>query len=479
MNKLNITTDVKAEALKRKKNKSGHIAYLMNKLFIDREAAIELFRSFDDIKDSNIVVAKGYTFNKAADKYIVPLTSYGKNYVCPGEQHRAMLAAYSNWKGDEQSLTKIAHTYKMQRAWVIEYFKIMGWTHDSLPISNEEILADKCNDAINRVLATKKTVLQQELQQADWKQTQADAEKWALFEAGKLDPFLQALERFTPRALPITPYKGQPTTNDEILLIGLSDLHFGSHASSEELFSGNDFNSEIISNIMVSYFNQIKNEITNRNGAFKEVVVASLGDILHGLSGYTVKGTPLESDVLREEQFELALNSIITFLTGLLTLTKKVSVYAVKGNHAGVGDYILFKTIETYFRNDNRISFNLFKSRQGCFKIGNTAILIDHGASDFAKSIMPGSGAPKEAYVQGLFMEYRELLTNTKIKLILNGDSHRFLHEEMRGFEHVVFGSCVSGDRYSDNLGLHSRPRQNCLILSKDGLKETISFYFD
>ena len=487
-------TEIREAAMKLKQAKKGYLAYLRDEFDCDRKTALDIFdklennepievQSIEEAKpvkkeDSNLIVMEGYVYNQLTDKYIVPLSTYGGEYVCPGDQHRAMLTAYSNWDGEEQSLQEIGRVYKMRREWLVEYFKVMGWTHSTLPITDEELLQDKTKEAIERVLQTKRTAAQQELQHEDWKSTQRDAENWRMFEAGKLDPFVRALGTFNPKPITKIEYKGAKETNDETLLIGLSDLHFGGKANESELYAGEDFDSKKIQEIMDSYFTQIATEMSNRKKAFKEVAVCSLGDILHGLSGYTVKGTPLDADVLREEQFELALNSLLSFFTRLLTIFKKLSVYAVKGNHAGAGDWILFKTIESYFRTDTRIKFNLYKSRQACFKIGSTAILMDHGASDFAKSIMPTSGAPKEAYVQALFMQYPEILTGAKSRLMISGDRHKFAYEEMRGFEHVLMGSCVVGDRYADNLGLHSRSRQNCLVLSDVGIKEVLSFYF-
>lgn len=476
---------IRTKALALEKSKKGYLNYLCDTFNCDKPQARSIYDKLVNNEpvgvsvQDNIVHADGYTYNQLNDKYIVPLTTYGREYVCPGDQHRAMLTAYSNWKGNEQSIQKIARTYKMRREWVKEYFKVMGWTHDTVPITDEEISMDKGKEAISRVLQTKRTELQQELEHADWKQTQKDAEQWRMFEAGKLDPFVRVLENYDPNKIPKIKCAFDGKDSADTLLIGLSDLHFGGIAHEEELFSGESFDSEVIRKIVASYVQKIKEEAINRRKQFKEVVVCSLGDILHTLTGFTVKGTPLEADVLREEQFELALDSLTAFFGELLKVFPKVSVHAVKGNHAGAGDWILFKAISLFFRSNPNIKFNLYKARQACFRVGSTAILMDHGASDVNKSTMPTNGTPKEAYVQALFLQHPEVLTGAKSKLMIQGDRHRFFHEECRGFEHVIMGSCVLGDRYADNLGLHSRARQNCLILNDDGIKESISFYFD
>lgn len=497
---------VKAQQLE--KSKKGYLAYLCNTFNCDKPQARKIYDKLvnnrpldlnempdEDVLETeennnneetngdntdHLIFGEGYVYNQETDKYIVQLRTYGGQYVCPGDQHRAMLTAYSNWNDDEKSIQKIATLYKMRREWVVEYFRIMKWTHDTVPITDEEIKQGRGKEATDRVLDTKKTSYLQELQKADWQQTQEFAREWVEFQGGKLDPFDRVLRKWVPKpALPIKLINPEVQRTNETLLVGLSDLHFGGKASKEVLFSGKDFNSETIRNILKIYAEKIANHMNGLKAPYRKVAVCSLGDILHTLTGFTVKGVPLSSDVIGEEQFDLAMDCLVEFLSQMLKLFPEVDVYAVKGNHAGVGDYILYKAIAAYFQTNKRIRFNLFKTRQGCFRIGNVAILMDHGASDVTKSIIPTSGPRKEAYIQALFLAYPNILTNAKCRLMLQGDRHRFMCEELRGFEHVILGSCVLGDAYADNLGLHSRARQNCLVLGEEGLKQIINFYFD
>ena len=167
-------SDIRVHALDLQKHKKGHLNYIAQIFKCDKARARKIFEENIEanilleipmdltatLTDSTIIRAKGYTYNQANDKYIVPLTTYGREYVCPGDQHRAMLTSYSNWKGDERSLAEIARTFNMRREWVSEYFKVMGWTHDTVPITDEEIVQDKGQEAISRILQTKRTELQ-------------------------------------------------------------------------------------------------------------------------------------------------------------------------------------------------------------------------------------------------------------------------------------------------------------------------------
>lgn len=430
--------------------------------------------------EPGVVQMDGYMYNQLTDKYIVPLTTYGQDYVCPGDRHRAMIAAYSNWGGNKESTyEKIAKLNGMRREWVREYCKIMKWTHDTIPVTNEELLQNKGKEAIQRIIDTRKANIQQELQHADWNLTQKDALKWRTFEAGTLAPFEACLRDYKPEPIAPIKYQGVRETNNDVFIVGLSDIHFGGVANAAELFKGSDYNATKIKNIIDEYARKIAAEVASRKTNFKKVAICSLGDILHTLTGETVKGVPLETDVSGESQFDLAFDTLMRFITRMLEIFPEVEVYAVKGNHAGVDDYILFKAIEAFFRTEKRIKFEVSKPQCALHRIGSAAVLLFHGASAEVKAILPASGAPRETAVQRLFLEQPEMLVGTKVKLLLQGDRHSFRYEELPGFENVIMGSCVTGDHYADSKGLYSRSRQNCLVLSDDGVKEVLSFYFD
>ena len=474
-------------ALAKRKSKKGHLQYLCDTLSCDKLTAKAIMTDIDagkginleDYTQASVQDMGKYTWNKATDTYVIPMKTYGANFVITGAQHRALCNAYSTWGGKYKSLEEIGIIYNMTPDMIKEYVRVFNLTRKSVPVTKEELLEGEVSDAVKRVYDTKKRAFDQEILHNEWKRIQAESNQWRALKAGELDPFERTLANYTPTPLTKINYTDQRPRNNQIFMIGLSDLHFGGLARSSELYAGQDFNAEKIQQIIDVYATKIANEVRTRRTQFHHVVICSLGDILHSLTGFTVKGVPLEADVLREEQFELALDSLISFISRMIEIFGLVEVYAVKGNHAGAGDYILMRTIKAHFRTDKRIKFNLFKSRQACFRIGATAILIDHGASDTTKSVIPTNGQSKEAYVQSLFLQYPEVLNGATCKVMLQGDRHKFMYEELRGFDHVIMGSCVVGDRYADQLGLHSRARQNCLILDEDGVNSILNFYFD
>jgi hypothetical protein len=390
-----------------------------------------------------------------------------------------MKTAYSNWNNNPESYQDIANTYGMHINWVKEYFKIMKWTHASEPVTDEEVKYGDHKEAINRVLQQQKTKITQELQTKDWEQTQKDALEWRKFVAGKVDPFEQAIRKYEHKPAPALEYKLDNTKDTQnVFLLGLSDLHFGGKANSDELYSGADFNAEVITQIIDEYAQKIAATANNRTTKFEKCVVCVIGDILHTLTGFTEKGTRLEADVLREEQFDLAFKGLNRFITRMYEVFGKLEFHVVKGNHAGPDEYTLFHSIKNYYRTEKNVLFNLYKSRAAMFRVKNTAVLLDHGDSDFIKAKVP-KGKERESYVQKRLLQNPDKLAGCTSRIMIQGDMHHFEQLEYPNFEFFMFGSPVTGDRYADHLALGSRPRQNCLVIGEDGVEEVLHYYFD
>jgi len=443
----------------------------------------DLPSSIPEVDDDNehIIDMGGYTYNALTNKYIVPLRTYGREYVCDKDQHQAMLNAYSNWKGNDRSVQEIARLYNMRPEWVREYFKIMRWTHDSSPITDEELLANDGKEAIRRVLDIKRTEVQQELQHEDWKQTQSDAEKWQLFEAGQLNPFTRVLSKFTPKTVkPLKLSIPKKKVVKNAYLIGLSDLHFGAKANADELVTGEDYNAGIIEEIIDNYALKVAEDVNDRNYTFSKCVVCVVGDVLHSLSGVTQKGTKLDTDVVREEQFELAFNCLNRFINRIHEIFGGLEIHSLKGNHAGISEYMLFFALKSFYRTTPTIKFHLYKERAAIFRVLNTAVLMDHGDSDFVqRAKIPTAVNAREAYIHKRFLQHPEKLTGVNSKIMIVGDLHHMEYLELNSCEFLMLSSPVCGDRYADHLALNSRPRQNCIIIDENGVKELLNFYFD
>jgi hypothetical protein len=429
----------------------------------------------------------GWYFNKDTDTYIVPLKSVSTTPLSiPRWKHEAILRAYSNWKGDAASMVEICKTFDFTKTSFEEYKRLFKMTHDMFPVSPETLEREDSNSIVNNLLTTKMCQIQQAFNKADWELTQKDAFKWREFKALAYDPIENMLSKFKPDPIEPTNFRDKGTrfienaaTGEKVMLIGLNDTHFGSGVEKDKLYKGKEYSTDICIQQVEDYADRIGQDVDNRNYLFSKAIVCVVGDILHTLTGFTARGTQIDYDIIGEDQFEAALNSCMRFLVRMLEIFPEVEVQAVKGNHAGMDEYMLFRAIEMYFTKEPRIKFNVSKARTLSFKVLNTFCILDHGDSDSVRAKVPTSGLKRDNYIQALLLADPAKLVGVKSKIFIQGDLHHNEFVEHNGFEFYMFGTMVTGDRYANQLNLRGRPRQSALVIDNNGVKEQLHFYFD
>jgi len=485
-----MSTNLKPELVEKieilLKQKKGAVTYLVEQGY-KLEKAKEIVKSVrdgeleqDDAKqESGIEASSKYVYNRNNDKYIVHLKSFAKPLVISGSTHRAILKDYSNWSGNSLTTNEICRKYKLPQACFNEYKKIFKLTHDREPLSVEEVIDEDPKDLVGRMLEEKRFTIHQEFEREDWKQTQEHALNWERFIAEEFDPFATFLDHWSPPARKPIQVEKKNKQGTKTLLVGLSDLHIGGKATKGQLFSGEEWNTEIAVKAVEDYAKKIAENIGKDIADYDKAVVCIIGDILHGLRGHTEKGTPLECDTTREDQFDAALNAITAFLDNMIRLFGSVEVEVVRGNHDGLDNYALFRAIEKSYTNQVGISFNITQAHSIVFRVRNTLCIASHGASDVYKSQVPKGGKPREAYVQSLLLKAPEKLVGIKQRIFIQGDKHHFENTEFNDFEFFMFGSTVKGDKYADHLGCSARPRQNALVIDNEGVVTTNHYYFE
>jgi hypothetical protein len=161
----------------------------------------------------------------------------------------------------------------------------------------------------------------------------------------------------------------------------------------------------------------------------------------------------------------------------LLSLFPKVRVKSVKGNHNDFGDWVLFKTLEAYYREETRIEFEVFQTDHGLFKVYNTLFIASHGYSAEYKGRLPASGKARESYVANLFLSKPEALIGVTQKVLLTADQHHLEMKEYAEFEHYMLSTAVRGDKHSEAMGMNNIARQSCFVLDEAGIKEVVYCY--
>jgi hypothetical protein len=363
----------------------------------------------------------------------------------------------------------------------MEIIRVLGITHDSEPVTDEQLVERDIADVTTDLLQKKKFQLYQAFQKKSWKETEEAASKWFKLQEGVYDPFTKFLNSWEPPKYTPIKYSG-PASPEKVtkssMLVGLSDLHFGAKTNSKESYRGKGYSTEEAIDYIAAYSNDIKKAVEGKNLAFDECVVASLGDILHTTgSGFTTKGTMLVHDCIKEEQFNYAFDSIVKFLEDMLSLFPKVRVKSVKGNHNDFGDYVLFKALAAYYRNEKRIEFDVFQTDHGIFKVKNCLFIISHGYSAEYKGRLPRAGKARESYISNLFLSKPEELIGVTQKVLITADQHHLEMKEYAEFEHYMLSTMVRGDKHSEAMGMNNIARQSCFVLDDQGIKEIVYCY--
>ena len=429
---------------------------------------------------SGLKYTEKYVYNKEDDKYIVHLKTANGNIVLTGDVVRGLFENYSNWYGNEKSINEICRNYRIPRNYFKELKEVFGLTHDSEPVSPEELKERDILEITDDILQKKKFQLHQEFQKKSWQQTEEAASKWFKFEEGVFNPLVSFLNTWNPPAYnPISCRNvGRKHGSPKSLIVGLADVHFGAKSNSLQSFRNKGYSTQEAETYLQKYAKEIEQFAKERNYPFDECVLTSLGDILHTTgAGFTTKGTMLVHDCIKEEQFNHAFNSILELINHLLTVFPTVRVKSVKGNHNDFGDYVLFKALAAYFRTENRISFDVFEADHGMFKVKKCLFVISHGYSAEYKGRIPSSSKARESYIANLFLSRPQELIGVEQKVLLTADQHHLEMKEYAEFEHYMLSTTVKGDKHSEAMGLNNIPRQSCFVLDDSGIKEILYCY--
>lgn len=482
------------KCLKLKKQKKGIGSFLVSQGYKGSVAVIEKElkgklkpgknkedKESSSVWSSSLKFTGKYVYNKEDDKYVMYLRAANGSIVLTGDVVRGIKENYSNWYNNDHTINEVCRNYKIPRNYMVEILRVLEITHDSEPITDEQLKDRDVEEVANDLLQKKKFQLHQEFQKKSWKETEEAASKWFKLQEGVYDPFTNFLNTWTPPKHTPVKYTGPAqgkNKKSKTLLVGLSDIHFGAKTNTNESYRSKGYSTEEAVTTIEKYAEDIKEIVQDRNHGFSECVLTSLGDILHTTgSGFTTKGTMLVHDCIKEEQFNFAFNSIVGFIDNLLSLFPKVKVKSVKGNHNDVGDYILFKALEAYYRTDKRICFDNFQTDHGLFKLHNCLFIISHGYSAEYKGRLPAAGKARESYVANLFLSKPEALIGITQKVLLTADQHHLEMREYAEFEHYMLSTTVRGDKHSEAMGLNNIARQSCFVIDDTGVREIVYCY--
>lgn len=433
-------------------------------------------------------ISDNCSFNTRSGEYRFDFTNkknIGKLIVLPKTQVYAILQAYSNYDGSKTSISKIANIQNLSKYIVKSILQELEMTHDSLPITDQDIASSSEDEVVEDLLNTVRGNVYHKFQKKLWEDQIIKANKWDLFEAKKLNPYRDILNNWNPPKLDFKiPNTKCNHNNSFSYVVTISDLHFGAKSNKELTYwSDQDWDMESICESVDNYIKSIDNNLNCHKIIPQECYLLSLGDIIHSISGFTDKNTPLEYDIKGPLLFKQALDSLSKLIAYLSLKFNHLYIESVSGNHDSFGDWVLFMALKLLFKNKSNISWKISTERWNCFTIGQNLVLMEHGYSPFFKSKVPNGKTATEAYIQRLII--KELknsninASNIKNSYFFMGDRHHYTAKDFPTFEFIQLPTCVGGDLYADHLNVAGTRNKQCTFIfdKYDGLVEAINHY--
>lgn len=267
------------------------------------------------------------------------------------------------------------------------------------------------------------------------------------------DKLYGAARKLPPAPLPVYSKLAKNDRTPEDIGLVFSDLHIGHEHTSEETGGLSEYNVDIF----LERLNNLKMAITDIHELhsklypIKKLHVFSLGDIVDG-ANTAGAWSPVWIDSPILDQVMIGYRSISDFLYYMLTMFEEVEIYALYGNHGRIApngaekkynnfDLFCYKYIETEFKNEPRIKFNITKTWWMMKNIQNHNFLLMHG--DDVKS--------KNPPVTALLEVERKMsgLTKRIPDYTLCGHFHNCSEFTTHGGKAIMNGSFVGSDVYS------------------------------
>lgn len=301
----------------------------------------------DSVDDSGVgLLFEGdYVYNEHDDVYLTFLAGLTKPLALPGQTHRDLIRAYSDFDGEPSTVNEISRTFGLPRQWVVKYLRAHGVTHDSEPFSAEEILDRDEDELVEDALAMRRQTLYKRLSKEKWSQTERDAKRWVRYEQETLSVLRAAIEA-GPTEVPRLVLGGSQAPFSAV--VSPSDYHWGMYAWEGE--TGQTYNLTEAKRRLETRTAVLLDRLT-RFGS-PERIYAVLGSDwfnVDGESHQTTRGTPQDQAATYAQMLTTG-SEVARLWVDLLRQVAPVTLVIARGNHDRASSVALGLYLQAWFR---------------------------------------------------------------------------------------------------------------------------------
>ena len=400
-----------------------------------------------------------YHYDAGKDLYLVTIRIKGKARIVqvPGDTHRAMRQAYSDWDGDRQTLNGVAKHFGVSRSWLQAYKTAMGWTHDSDPFSDEEVTANDPEELAQRAIQRRRHVLEKRYDRLLDAQDRRDAEKYRKIEQLVIEPLVSDLASKLPILQPPTFVLPKPTAHPFAAVISPADLHYGKAGAEAEVDDAYDRASarerlEAATRSLIEHLQCY--------GRPDEVVVGMANDWFHidNVHQGTTKGTPQDVDGCTWQVISEGVDLAIWFVEAMRQVGERVRVVAVPANHDEFSGLFLLKLLEVRYAGCEDVEVIRSIRQRIYLNYGITTMGFTHGHHWKKDMVMKILTEPDP-----------EMLYRTRDRVWFTGHRHHEESKDYGGVRWYQLPSLSGEDRWHDARG-HTGSRKSLAgyVLQRD-----------
>lgn len=277
------------------------------------------------------------------------------------------------------------------------------------------------------------------------------------------DAFVKFLETYKPISQEVIEPKIVIDKSNGCLLINKQD----SHLNKLDVYGSNDMD-ERFGNILYK-MELVINQAALSNDLDNIIYVIGSDEFNSEFTNTTTKGTPQQNIGSYHDSFHRICEHEVLMITLLLKSARNVDVVYVAGNHDEYVGWHMINWLSTYFRNEERVSFDCSPRYRKYISYGDSAIMLNHG------------DAIKPAKLAAIFpMEYRDEWSYHSNFYIFTGDKHHEISQDFNGikfYQIPAFSSARSGWDDKNGYTLNRGEVTGFLIDFNDGLTNIFKQY--
>lgn len=318
---------------------------------------------------------KSYVYNDTDDTYVTFIPGLPKPLVLPGEVHREIVRAYSNFDGNPATVNELARTVRLPRQWINKYLRVHGITHDMEPFTSEEIMSRSDDELVEDALQLRRATLYKKLEQAKWADIRQDAMKWREVE----DHLLRALrDGLSGRQKVVIPKLNIGEAKGPFAaVVGLTDFHWGKYGEVGEV--GEAYSRDIAQHRLFRATQDVFSQVS-RLGRPEKLYVPIGSDFLHidNQKGMTTEGTPQDMDGTPAEILVSACKLMEDWVHTLRQVAP-VELVLMSGNHDRMLGLALLLYLEALFRGKPDVTVRLDRQPRVYRTYGSNLLGFIHG----------------------------------------------------------------------------------------------------